>query len=521
MANYIGQVQIDGSAASLIGSSLYGICNSAAGATAKTVLPADASAITLDTSNTKFINNNFDTLLQGITIHVKFIQGNTATNNLTLQVGSTTATTVIGKCICDAGTIISFTLDEQQRWVVNDNVDTNTEYVFKTAYNASTNKVLSEADIGDAAEKDIISTLTDTTTSTDLPTAAAVVAYVSEKTGGLGGLTGAMHFRGSVTELPEATSTTTFNNYTSGDVVLGPNNKEYVYNKGNTAETSAWIELGDEGSYALKSNAVANIQWDSTNKKITKTINTTTSDVVSASALKSAMELNNVTNDKQIPFSTATTAGDIIYFNGTTYDRLGIGTAGQVLKVNDGATAVTWSSDSNIDTKVTQNILTTETDTYPLLISYYKTGSTTVTEQTTNRVQTIYVQPSSGTITATVFSGSFSGNGANITNLSATAINTALSVDASTSATSPIFLHKSGSWKTISVGITSNNNGSVVTDVALNSGTAPSFTQGTKAHATVNQAVLVLTNQDTDTFNAGTYPSIETISKANLSISVS
>ena len=336
------------------------------------------------------------------------------------------------------------------------------------------------------------------------------------------GIGDAVHYIGesssSITDGGSETPTITgLSNYTAsaGDIVIY-SGKEFIW-----TAAGKWEIFGDEGSYALKSNTVANVQWDSTNKKITKTINTTTSDVVSASTLKSAMELNNVTNDKQIPFSTATTAGDIIYFNGTTYTRLGIGTAGQVLKVNSGATAVTWSSDSNTDTKVTQNILTTETDTYPLLISYYKTGSTTVTAQTVNRVQAIYVQPSSGTITATVFSGSFSGNGANITNLSATAIKTALSVDASTSATSAIFLHKSGSWKTISVGVTSNNNGSVVTDVTLNSGTAPSFTQGTKANATVNQAVLVLTNQGADTFSAGTYPSMGTISKANLSISVS
>jgi hypothetical protein len=39
-----------------------------------------------------------------------------------------------------------------------------------------------------------------------------------------------------------------------------------------------------------------------------------------------------------------TTAGDTMYFNGTDVVRLGIGTAGQALVVNTGATAPEWGS---------------------------------------------------------------------------------------------------------------------------------------------------------------------------------
>jgi len=63
-----------------------------------------------------------------------------------------------------------------------------------------------------------------------------------------------MHFRGNENPLPEATSTSTYEKYISGDVVLGPNNKEYVYLKGEDAASSKWIELGDEGSYVMKSS---------------------------------------------------------------------------------------------------------------------------------------------------------------------------------------------------------------------------------------------------------------------------
>lgn len=47
-----------------------------------------------------------------------------------------------------------------------------------------------------------------------------------------------------------------------------------------------------------------------------------------------------------IPASTATTAGDILFRNGSAVTRLPIGTAGQVLKVNSGATAPEWAASS-------------------------------------------------------------------------------------------------------------------------------------------------------------------------------
>lgn len=46
----------------------------------------------------------------------------------------------------------------------------------------------------------------------------------------------------------------------------------------------------------VKSSAVTSVDYDSTNKKITKTINGTTSDVVTLATIKDAMALNNVTN---------------------------------------------------------------------------------------------------------------------------------------------------------------------------------------------------------------------------------
>lgn len=64
------------------------------------------------------------------------------------------------------------------------------------------------------------------------------------------GLSGAMHYRGASTTDPTSAGGPTvpgYNNFMSGDVVTY-NAAEYVYNG------SAWRLLGDESSYALKSN---------------------------------------------------------------------------------------------------------------------------------------------------------------------------------------------------------------------------------------------------------------------------
>ena len=68
----------------------------------------------------------------------------------------------------------------------------------------------------------------------------------------------------------------------------------------------------------------------------------TTSSVLASTptATKSAYDLAAAAIAK----STVTTAGDIIYRNATVPVRLGIGTAGQVLQVNSGATAPEWAT---------------------------------------------------------------------------------------------------------------------------------------------------------------------------------
>ena len=89
---------------------------------------------------------------------------------------------------------------------------------------------------------------------------------------------------------------------------------------GASKGTSGVVDLGtvitahqDISGKADKSSTVSNVAYDSTNKKITKTINGTTSDIVTAATLKTAMSLGNVENK-----SSATIRGEITNSNVTT-----------------------------------------------------------------------------------------------------------------------------------------------------------------------------------------------------------
>lgn len=77
---------------------------------------------------------------------------------------------------------------------------------------------------------------------------SGLVKDVNDLKGQIGGVTGALHFKGVVAELPVDLST-----YNEGDVIL-VGSKEYVCN--DEDGTKSWVELGDEGSYALKTTTI-------------------------------------------------------------------------------------------------------------------------------------------------------------------------------------------------------------------------------------------------------------------------
>ena len=528
--SYVGKLQIgtDGSQV-LMGSTLYGICKTAAGTAAKKI---DTSA---DGDNSgKFINNNFDNELQGITIHIKFVNGNSVASGMTLLVGSTTtAREVIGNCICPAGTIISFTLDENQKWVVNDNIDTNTTYTFaegsvngkfSVTPSGGTAQAVKIHGLANSAYKGVITDISNNSTSTDLPTTAAVVNYVTTMTGGIGGLSGAMHFRGVATSQPSGTNipsgVAAYQNASPepGDVVIY-GDKEYVW-----VETSGWEELGDQSFNGVIHNSLLEAKGDmiyaagatatptrlaigTGNNKFLKVV-----DGVPAWSTISNTEvgLGNVTNDAQIPKSIGTTKGDIIYWN-TASDpkRLGIGTQGYVLTVS--STGIpSWEPNAATDEKVKQSPYNNGDDdrTFNILFKhdYDDDEETNGVYYSTVATKKLTFNPSTGVLSAKSFSGA----------LRQTDVLTALNYDSAV--TTATYLRKDGTWKTLGVAVTANNSGSVLTDITVGTGTLPSLTGGVLANASVSNGVLILVNAVAQTFSAGAFPTI-TKSKANLSIS--
>lgn len=107
---YITKVTAGGNTEMRVGSSLYGVCNTATGTAAKTV--------SID---------GFDTLVEGVTIHVKFQYYNTA-SNATLNVNSTGAKPLCARTDARVsntssvswglGSVVSLTYDGDN-WVMN------------------------------------------------------------------------------------------------------------------------------------------------------------------------------------------------------------------------------------------------------------------------------------------------------------------------------------------------------------------------------------------------------------------
>lgn len=102
--------------------------------------------------------------------------------------------------------------------------------------------------------------------------------------------------------------------------------------------TGGDVTVGIQSASTTQSGAVQ--LTDSTSSTSTTTAATPNSVKTANDAAGAAQ----TTANNAIAKSTVTTAGDIIYRNSTVPTRLGIGTAGQVLTVNSGATAPEWAS---------------------------------------------------------------------------------------------------------------------------------------------------------------------------------
>ena len=268
MASYIGKVQIGESGSQiLVGSTLYGVCGAD--------VPSNTAAkvVTLP---------DFDTLMNGITVQVRFVNGNLVTSNVTLQVGSTNAYPVQGNCVCAADDVIAFTFAQDGNnsyWYANHSIlvqDGVTDGTVRIAgqeaavhglgsaayQNTNAFATAAQGQKADEAMPKSGGTFTGPVILDADPTSAMGAAtknYVDNIAQGLTDLTAPMHFIGETPAqdgeghpiLPDAQ--TSYENYVAGDVLL-VGDKEYVYSKGNNAASSYWVLLGDEGSYALKSS---------------------------------------------------------------------------------------------------------------------------------------------------------------------------------------------------------------------------------------------------------------------------
>lgn len=316
--NLIQDVQIGDQSPARLASSAYGICDSAAADTIKVV------------EMTGF------QLMEGVTIHVKFNNANTASNP-TLNVQTSGAfpivqygTTGVGVSALTsswpAGAVVSFTLivvGTAKYWAENFGVNTDTQYDVQDTYNNTSSDPISGKGVKAALETLDITAITNTagktvetiteqdgkvgatfqdiqigesqvtnltndlaakapianptfTGTVTLPAAgpqtdneAATKKYVDDRSAGL---TGAMHY----IDAPNAVFTVTYPTPTqqdsnpmpvvtvsgtmptgyipkAGDIIIYEH-QEFIYTG------SAWRLLGDEGSYALKTNTVSVVE---------------------------------------------------------------------------------------------------------------------------------------------------------------------------------------------------------------------------------------------------------------------
>jgi hypothetical protein len=156
------------------------------------------------------------------------------------------------------------------------------------------------------------------------------------------------------------------------------------------------------GAYGTNNNTWVTTLTPSTGSATTSTVPTASTSVYGITKLSAAT--NSTSTTLAATASAVKAAYDLANGKSVVSFTQSLSSGTKIGTITIDGTATDLYAPSDTDTKVTQNILATSVaDTYPLLVSYYKTGVTTTTAQTANRVQAIYVQPSTGTITATVF----------------------------------------------------------------------------------------------------------------------
>jgi len=297
---------------------------------------------------------------------------------------------------------------------------------------------------------------------------------------------------GQTIKLPDATTlpngaTFTFNNnQSSGTIVI----------QNNSSTTVATVQSGAYITVVLLSNSTAAGSWDYHNSPPSNAS-------WSTNTLNWAGSYTNGTwNGNVVGLGYGGTnanltavAGGIVYSGASAFAISAAGTTGQVLTSN-GTGAPTWSTPTAYAT-VTDDT-TTNATRYPLFAS--ATSGNLTTEYTSSTKYQF--NPSTGTLTATVFSGS----GASLTSIP----NAALNNSSITVGSTAISL---GSSATTIAGLTSVTSTTFVGALTGNASTATTATTATNA---TNVAIT-----DNTSTNATYYPTIVSATSGNNAVNTS
>ena len=481
--SYIGQVQI-GENYYPVGSILYGTCSTAANEAAKVVNDNNLTTTTFNDNN----------LATGVTIHIKFTYSNTVANP-TLKVGNATAkpimrygTTAISTTAATswvAGAVVSFTYDGTN-WVENTGIDSNTTYTAASAAPANVSKTSNVGSSTKYAREDHVHAISVTQGTNN---GEIVIGGTTIKPKNIGNAA----YKG--VDTTSITSSSTDNNVPSTKLVY-----TYVTNaiSNSFAANDAMVFKGTLGTDGTITTVPTNgYSAGETYKVITANtyagIKCEVGDILIAikdgpasgtSVINADWTVVQTNIDGAVTGPTSVAAdGNIALFNGTT---------GKIIKDSgiafDGSTTTKWLTQKGTWTTPTASQVGAAASNHTQAVNK---GGTNITSYTKGDI--LYASAE--------------------TTLAKLNIGTANQILKATT-DGPV-------WSTPSVSVTANSSGSVVTGVgALTGGALPSFTQGTLAKASVENGTLTITNQTADTFSKGTLPSLGTISKANLGISL-
>ena len=173
---YFGKLIVDNEEY-LVGSTLYGVCNTSAGTSAKVI-------------NTGLLGTTFDELIEGITVNIKFTNGCTV-DTISLRIGSVGAQPVHGNCKCNTNAVLSFTygsVDGVYKWILNAGEKTATT-VMQT-YDSTSTEPISGRGVAEAiaplvpggnsaANYSVETEIGENPSNAKVPTSQAVANYVN------------------------------------------------------------------------------------------------------------------------------------------------------------------------------------------------------------------------------------------------------------------------------------------------------------------------------------------------------